>query len=388
MSRVCAKTLVVIDNFETTMAEIEKNQYKRFEQILIEDDFEVVSSGKVFDYERYKSILIEDDPVAKHYKKRVYTKRNNLPPQEKIPKKRGRKPNPENANKRKKRAGKARQKVTRSCFTELPYDNDALPNVRFPCDYSVPDHLLEEFKYMFPNNPTKKKQKLVPSRPIGSRQYEFLSWVRKFWTLDMLCILVNIILKKGTCVTFTYMDWLCTNYSKNLNIHYRINDDPFDFFIHESYQQNLREFYRVCFDAFARKMAIIIEFVDEKNIFSDIPESDLTDTLDIRWDKKRSVGYRRINGKTMIYLSTSVGQLIFFHWAITHKVLDFCEDHAYEIKEHMLLKKGKPTNSTNLGKRRSRLSESKSTWSIEDVSVVMKFDRVTRSFKAVRGNQN
>jgi hypothetical protein len=75
----------------------------------------------------------------------------------------------------------------------LDYDNDALSDVRLPTDYSVPDHLLKEFKLLYPNAPLKKRKgkkiliqvlkqlgkfNLDPAQPIEGREREFInaSW--------------------------------------------------------------------------------------------------------------------------------------------------------------------------------------------------------------------
>lgn len=57
--------------------------------------------------------------------------------------------------------------VTKSIYTEIPYDNSALPKERFPTNYAVPHHLLKEFKAMFPRKDnTKGKIGLVPDELV------------------------------------------------------------------------------------------------------------------------------------------------------------------------------------------------------------------------------
>lgn len=291
--------------------------------------------------------------------------------------------------KKRKRRQKVKYITTKSIYTEesIPYDNDTLPNVRFPLDYSVPDHLLKEFMRMFPKGNTvtpKKKKSLEPQKETGARESEFLNWMRKYWTPEKLNILVNIILKRNTEVTFTLMDWLCTNFSKNMDSHYALNDnDPFDFYIHESYEQNLEVFYRPCFDAFARKQGVMIEYVDSTN---SVPVIEDPESLDIQWDTKMMVGGRKMKDKNMIYLVTSVGQLIFFHWAMTNRVLDFCEDHAAAIRHHM--EKGKKRPPPETGKRRKLSEAASSSWMCKKVDVILRYDKKTRSILAIQEEPN
>lgn len=47
---------------------------------------------------------------------------------------------------------KKKSKVIQAPYEFVPnYDNDTLPDVRMPCEFSVPDHLLEEFQVLFPD---------------------------------------------------------------------------------------------------------------------------------------------------------------------------------------------------------------------------------------------
>jgi hypothetical protein len=81
---------------------------------------------------------------------------------------------------------------------------------------------------------------------------------------------------------------------------------------------------------------------------------------------------RRANGKNMIYLITSVGQLNFFHWAMENRVIDYCIEHLKEIKKDFDIKQNQPMPED--GKRR-KLSNSRnpSSFLMHKVCILSKF---------------
>lgn len=285
-------------------------------------------------------------------------------------------------------------------FDDLSYNNDLLPVIRFPTTSSVPDHLMNEFKILFPLSSMKKKRggkcSLVPTMSLDGRQAEFMAakWMRSFWTPGMLNMLVEVILKKRN-ITLSMLDWLCIGYAKEKNVHYHLsqNNSPMDFYIHEEYEQNLHVFKRGCFDFFSRNQRLLIEYEDV-TYNTDTP-SDITDSIEdsdpklnpsvlgdlqIRWDSKEIVGVRYLKSETaptgfkkMIYLITSSGQLTCFHWAQTNKVIDYCKEHAELIKPSM--KAAKKKNKNNI-KRRRLCEAAPKSWVVKKVSVVLKYDVV------------
>lgn len=253
---------------------------------------------------------------------------------------------------------------------------EKLPQVRFPGDYSVPDHLFEEFNNLYPNAPIKKRKgkfNLHPAQKLTGREREFIhaSWMIRFWNPEKLDIITRILLHQSP-VTLSLLDWLCTNYAKNKDIHYPLNEnDPSDFYIYEDYNKNLDDFCRPCFDSFSRNQRILLEYVCKSDVIS-VPENAQPST--ISWDTKNLVGVRLKDGQKLVYLITSVGQLIFFWWAIQYRVIEYCEQHMDEIREHMMEGRQQPVPKN--GKRRKLTEQAQKSWFVKSVSIVMNYDVV------------
>lgn len=263
-----------------------------------------------------------------------------------------------------KRVRKENKRLSKSLYIEsLPYDNSALPDVRFPTHHSVPEHLLDEMRYMFPVTQKERKGKigLIPDESLGGRAIGLLQWLvfthwRDTKNLDNL---TKIILHRKS-ITLSQLDWLCTNYSKTYDVKYPLDpSNPVNFSIHESYNQRLQLHLRAFFDAFARSKRILIEWVtQDDDLFNSFVKDKDLDSLDIKWDNKKIIGMRRVQGKNMIYFITSPGQLNFFAWAQENRVVDYCSTHIDYITQHMSEAQELPAPVN--GKRR-RLSASPTT---------------------------
>lgn len=201
----------------------------------------------------------------------------------------------------------------------------------------------------------------------------------KFWTPENLDVMVRIVLHQSP-VTLSLIDWLCINYGKSKDIHYSlIGDprDPKDFYIWENYNNNLDDFGRPCFDSFCRNQRILVEYESQSDMIS------ISDpySLRIEWDSKKNVGTRMMGGKKMVYLVTSVGQLIFFWWAINNRVIEYCEEHLDDIKQHMAVNKQKPKDGP---KRRKLTQQAQKSWFVKKVSIVLKYDHVNAMLASTR----
>jgi len=110
------------------------------------------------------------------------------------------------------------------------------------------------------------------------------------------------------------LDWFVTGYSSRHHIVYDLNDSIFHegkefdeikpFSVHEEYKAQLKSFQKLNFDTFCRR--------DRIRYYYDIDD-----------DTK--------------YKITTVGQLNFFRWAITNKVIDYVLEYLSEIEEDMNL---------------------------------------------------
>lgn len=259
---------------------------------------------------------------------------------------------------------------------EITYDNDSLPQIRYPTSHAVPNHLYKEFTknkhLMIPEKPDKKSGRypLEPSRLLTGREKDHMDWMKKFWTIDRLNFIVEIFVpqhSQDTEITLSLIDWLCIGYAKVLNITYPTETDQ-DFNLYISYKQNLNAFFRPYFDVFCRGPRLLLEYMDDEcSINVKNPN-----TVEIEWDTKKQVGVRMVNGHKMVYLVTSIGQLMFFRWAEKNDVIEYCKEHAKEIRKHYDENHNKP--SPKNGKRRKLTENPNRSWFIKKVSLILDYD--------------
>lgn len=112
----------------------------------------------------------------------------------------------------------------------------------------------------------------------------------------ILCILDN---KKinDIKISLSLIDWFITNYSKEKNIHYRINNK--DFYIHSEYKSQLKDYKKQYFDPFNRG----------SNIFKFIYNS--------KGD----------------FILTTFKQLNFFKWVLKWEIIDYITCNYKDIND-------------------------------------------------------
>lgn len=99
-------------------------------------------------------------------------------------------------------------------------------------------------------------------------------------------------------ISLRLLDWFVTNYSKKFPVNCNKGID-----VYQDYQNQLKAFQKKNFDPFCR-------------IY-----------------KKQSISFTyNTKGDTV---QTTVGQLNFFRWAISNKILEHVKEHAKEIEEDM-----------------------------------------------------
>jgi len=106
-------------------------------------------------------------------------------------------------------------------------------------------------------------------------------------------------LNKDSKISLRAIDFLCTNYSKNLNVIYMIDNQPFNLYV--QYRAQLKAYSKLQFDPFRRHERI--KFM-------------LNDTE----------------------IETTVAQLNFFRWAIQKKVIDWIEKNISFVEKEMYKK--------------------------------------------------
>tara|TARA_Y100000817_G_scaffold175912_1_gene137366 strand:- start:226 stop:786 length:561 start_codon:yes stop_codon:yes gene_type:complete len=148
------------------------------------------------------------------------------------------------------------------------------------------------------------------------------------------------VLEEDTKVSLRIIDWFVTNYSKKNNIYYPIyktnsgkftfKDDGNEFYkqfnTYHSYKAQLKSFSKKRFDPFCRRERIIFN----------------------------------CKGKD---ISTTIGQLNFFKWAIDNLIIDYIKDNYKDIEEDMNISfksMKKEKNNMNIRKKRQELSKSAS----------------------------
>tara|TARA_B100000575_G_C22926241_1_gene537012 strand:- start:144 stop:722 length:579 start_codon:yes stop_codon:yes gene_type:complete len=142
-----------------------------------------------------------------------------------------------------------------------------------------------------------------------------LSRLYNFFSLNRFKIVLSVLDRKNNDVSLRLLDWLVTNYAKKHNISYEILGKNSNFNIYISYKSQLKAYSKKQFDPFCRRQRIIF-------------------TL----------------GGTS--LSTTIGQLNFFRWAISNNVIDYAKDNIKKIENDMLMSIKKST----IKKKRSELS--------------------------------
>lgn len=189
---------------------------------------------------------------------------------------------------------------------------------------------------------------------INDKQDLLLLSLKQFYKQEgNIELILPIVKQKSTKISLRLLDWLVTNYSKKYNVNYNIDNNK-NFSIWLDYRNQLKAYSKRAFDPFCRR----------KRLFYNIKTNDIIsiDKDDIDTYSQRDDGF-----------VTTVGQLNFFRWALTYRVVDYADNNINDIESHMLSsadsRKLKPK-----GKRRKRESYRLSnTVCKQDMRVVIQF---------------
>lgn len=148
--------------------------------------------------------------------------------------------------------------------------------------------------------------------------------------------LILPVVKQQTTISLRLLDWLVTNYSKQKNINYDIgkNGESKNFSIWLDYKNQLKAYSKRQFDPFCRRKRLFYN--------TDTNETEAINKSDVDKYTKRDDGF-----------VTTVGQLNFFRWALTHRVVDYAFDNLCDIESNMLQSADTRKVHTK-GKRRKR----------------------------------
>jgi hypothetical protein len=164
---------------------------------------------------------------------------------------------------------------------------------------------------------------------------------------------MHLIITGQSKISLRLVDWFVTNYAKKEYTWYNIikpNGKEYRFKVYVEYKNTLRSVHKVWLDPFCRCNRVQIPY---------------------------------LNGE---YIQTTIGQLNFFRWAITNKVIHYINEHYDEIDADMTSRNStsKRANSTvsetdgktRRRKRRTELSVS-ATKNIkkENVEITISFEK-------------
>lgn len=193
---------------------------------------------------------------------------------------------------------------------------------------------------------------------IVGRKELLMKSLTKFFTKDNNIDYLLPIVGGSSKISLRIIDWFVTNYAKKNNTSFVIKDkqgQSKQFIVHLSYKSQLKAYSKKQFDPFCRRERISFHHGEEQQ------------------------------------LTTTVGQLNFFRWAIDNKVLEYIQNNLKEIEDDMNksvrsiynkkntskknTKKGGSEGAPKIRRKRQELSIS-ATKSISkhDVSVIVKFE--------------
>ena len=145
----------------------------------------------------------------------------------------------------------------------------------------------------------------VKKNGIICKQDLYMTKLTDFFVVKKNITSMIRIINQKSCISLRILDWFVTNYSKSKNISY--TKDGVLFNVYYDYRSQLKGYSKKFFDPFCRTGK------DNQRLF------------DFAYDPSDT-------GKTM---STTVGQLNFFKWAIENGVIEYVEKFFDNIEEDM-----------------------------------------------------
>lgn len=186
-----------------------------------------------------------------------------------------------------------------------------------------------------------------------------LESLKKFYNKDGNKEMLLPIIKQETTISLRLLDWLVTNYSKQNDVNYSIEHNGIvkNFNVWLDYKNQLKAYSKRQFDPFCRR----------KRIFFILKTGET-----ISFNETEKIKYQtRTDG-----FITTVGQLNFFRWAITHRVIDYAFKNLNKIESDMLSNAdNKKTNllDKNLNRRKREISKNSKGVYKHTLKVVIQF---------------
>ena len=164
------------------------------------------------------------------------------------------------------------------------------------------------------------------SHKISSKSELLEQTLIEFYKNDNNIKIIESILSQNTNLSLRILDWLVTNYSKKNQIIYDVElynqalnkqDVLQNFNIFKNYKGQLKAYSKKYFDPFCRRGRI---FYNNQTHKTETIPNDEIDNYNIRKD-----GF-----------ITTIGQLNFFRWAITYKIIQYAIKNIDSIEKDML----------------------------------------------------
>lgn len=133
---------------------------------------------------------------------------------------------------------------------------------------------------------------------MNSNDLLFFSLKNYYSKFENILIIKNII-ESNSQLSLRLIDWFVTNYCKNNNIVYLLNQKEY-FNVYMNYRSQLKAFKKIQFDPFRRRERISIKCNDNDSI------------------------------------NTTIGQLNFFRWAIENKVIENLQNNIHLVEKDMI----------------------------------------------------
>jgi len=176
--------------------------------------------------------------------------------------------------------------------------------------------------------------------------------------------ILTTVCNQETPISLRLLDWLVTNYSKNYDVHYDLYEkngrgEESEYYIPSNKNFNLWKDYKNQLKSFSKRL--LDPFCSRQRIFFNLNNYEIIALNENNFDTYE-------NDKSGII--TTVGQLNFFRWAITNRVIDYAFENLEKIESDMLISADNKTRNKN-GKR--QLSKINSSAKSQKLKIVVQF---------------
>ena len=146
---------------------------------------------------------------------------------------------------------------------------------------------------------------------ISSKDDLLINKIINFYKIkNNLNIFLETVLQKNK-ISLRLLDWFVTNYSKKNNSCYLLNNE--NYYVFKGYKSQLKAYSKKHCDPFCRRDRILFDYSDMNNI--------------------KFINSNTINNNNQII--TTIGQLNFFKYAISHGIIEYVKNNLELIENDM-----------------------------------------------------